>query len=192
MRDLLPALETQWQKWIRSVCDTLGTIKYDFVIQAFHNTLHTALLKLCEYSLDTRQIWLQLGNCFVGLSHFIADLFVPDRPIDPAAIEKCTFDFREEQRTSVLTEIELHTRMEGQTSGCSSNGTIEFLQTELQTTLKPMLSPFSNIARKDVSRLHSYWAEVDQLMKLVLSPADRKSTRLNSSHSGESRMPSSA
>ena len=34
--------------------------------------------------------------------------------------------------------------------------------------------------------------EPDHLLNVIFDPQDRKSTRLNSSHSGESRMPSSA
>ena len=36
------------------------------------------------------------------------------------------------------------------------------------------------------------FADLDDVAPFLAVPADRKSTRLNSSHSGESRMPSSA
>ena len=37
-----------------------------------------------------------------------------------------------------------------------------------------------------------YTDEVAERLEIIVNMADRKSTRLNSSHSGESRMPSSA
>ena len=55
-------------------------------------------------------------------------------------------------------------------------------------------NPSSNRDPKGELRLFDYWYTLDEFGNRVRQtrPADRKSTRLNSSHSGESRMPSSA
>ena len=47
-------------------------------------------------------------------------------------------------------------------------------------------------AKLAVSNIFGVWFEIQKTESMWIAVQDRKSTRLNSSHSGESRMPSSA
>ena len=62
----------------------------------------------------------------------------------------------------------------------------ERLREETQDMVKPMQLGHANIRVRDVERSEKFYTEVLGLT------VDRKSTRLNSSHSRASRMPSSA
>ncbi|KAH8085408.1 midasin [Cristinia sonorae] len=168
---LLPLdFEAEWQAWLGHLCSSVAEINYDYVAQSFQNTLEPALRRLQNGTQDTPEFWNLLGQCFVKLCHFFTALYVPDRPVDPAAIEQCTHVFREKLRCSLSTEIAMHEGLERRTSGQLSNGTIVSLAAERSSIPATLSGTRSGPSRSDVSRLHSYWAEVDQLFRLVLAP----------------------
>ena len=62
----------------------------------------------------------------------------------------------------------------------------------VETYLEEALMSLKNQTLKEIEFLIINDGSTDNSQKIIEEIADRKSTRLNSSHSGESRMPSSA
>ena len=164
------SLESTWDKFIQSFCNEISLVKHQYVSQAFHEIVQPSLLRLCDFHPDERRFLPQLGRCFVRLGQLLSTLLVPDRPIDPAAIEGCSHQFHDSQQALLSSQIAMHVRLEMRNSGNATNRTIEFLDSERQRMFTSGQRPEPRGLRNNVSRLHSYWAEVDQLFKLVLTP----------------------
>ena len=67
----------------------------------------------------------------------------------------------------------------------------ELFKIEHDESIIEMFTHFTDIIN-DLKSLGKFYSNSDLVRKILRSLSDRKSTRLNSSHSGESRMPSSA
>ncbi|TCD70746.1 hypothetical protein EIP91_001775 [Steccherinum ochraceum] len=165
--DLPSDFAQSWPTWIDQFSSAVMTKQHDYLVDAFQRTLQPELLSLRGHQLENSSIWRQLGKCFIKLCYFLTTLYVPDRPVDPAAVEKCTRDYQSDQISLLNEEIDLHTRLETRTSGQKSNGTISFLQSQRPATPAP--NSVGPAVSRDLPRLHSYWSEVDQLLKLVLA-----------------------
>ncbi|KAI0081619.1 midasin [Panus rudis PR-1116 ss-1] len=112
----------------------------------------------------------QLGRCWLSLAQLLAHLFVPTTPIDPARIEECLWNYWNEEREYLLDEIRRHVRLEQRISGQDENGTITFLSNLLQKLPTEGRQEARHHTRRDLSRLQTYWSELNQFFEHVVSP----------------------
>ncbi|KAJ7720981.1 hypothetical protein DFH07DRAFT_1008370 [Mycena maculata] len=76
-----------------------------------------------------------LGSCWIALSCTIFDLFVPDAPVDPAAIQNCATGFWKQQESLLREQIILHSHAEYLTTGNLENVVIDCLREQLEEVL---------------------------------------------------------
>ncbi|KAI0916947.1 hypothetical protein AcW2_007206 [Taiwanofungus camphoratus] len=112
-----------------------------------------------------------LGRCWVALCRFILDLYVPDRPVDPAAMRRYARDFWDEERETVSVQMQLHMKYELRTSGRTANASTHYLSSMLRESEDYKAEEFTRLCppRDDIARLHSYWAEVSQFLAQAVS-----------------------
>ncbi|KAI0357543.1 midasin [Trametes cingulata] len=114
--------------------------------------------------------YLVLGRAWVALSRFLLELYVPDIPIDPAAIQRCSHQFRAEQRLLFQDELALHRELEQRTVGRRNNVAIRYLSEELQSLDRYHIEDTSRgPQRADTARLHAYWTEISQFFEQATS-----------------------
>ncbi|KAJ7451619.1 midasin nuclear AAA ATPase [Mycena latifolia] len=112
-----------------------------------------------------------LGSCWIGVSRIILDLFVPDAPVDPAAIRNCATGFWKQQESLLSEQIQLHSQLEQVITGNSENIVISYLRAQLAEVLDNLREIPTLPLRQDVSRLHMFWSEVAQFQSHIISPA---------------------
>ncbi|KAF7309703.1 Midasin [Mycena indigotica] len=120
-----------------------------------------------------------LGSSWVALSHVIFDLFVPDAPIDPAAMQNFATKFWKGQETLLTEQISLHSTLEQAITGRSDNIIVQYLEEHLNETRKRLPAKSDAPERHDVSRLHLFWAEVVQFRTHVVTKASALIETLN-------------
>ncbi|KAJ7727646.1 hypothetical protein DFH07DRAFT_999825 [Mycena maculata] len=86
-------------------------------------------------SLNQTLVIADLGSCWIALSRTIFDLFVPDAPVGPAAIQNCATGFWKQQELLLREQIILHSRAENLTTGNSENVVIDCLREQLEEVL---------------------------------------------------------
>ncbi|CAL1712480.1 unnamed protein product [Somion occarium] len=163
---------SSWQTVLPEVLAILSHTKSGPISNAFNLILKPPLQQLLEPTQTSRSVLNQLGRSWIALGQLVLELFVPSAPIDPAALRNCAHQFHSEEEATASAQLDLHIQLERRVSGTDSNDTIRFLQLLLEDICKRLGSEHSTLvdSRKDLSRLHSYWAEVDQLLQHVLSP----------------------
>lgn len=180
-----------WRTILPHVVRLLAHVKPDIVSGTFHRMLLPILQQLLYPITSDQDALASIGSCWVTLGRVAIDLFVPDAPIDPAALQHCSRLFHQAKYDEISQQLEMHLHLERRTTGGTENDTIHLLRGLQEDISKSIGAEYSiSPARADVSRLHSYWAEVHQLVKQVLSP--EKLERLGVSFkdrdkSGESR-----
>ncbi|RDB14764.1 Midasin [Hypsizygus marmoreus] len=112
-----------------------------------------------------------LGFCWIAVGNLILELFIPDTPVDPAAIQNCTTERLSQEEETLLSQIRLHRKLEELTTGNTRNELLDHLETLLSSVSQRFRSAPPLPIRNDVSRLHMFWSEVSQFQKHVLSPA---------------------
>jgi midasin len=121
------------------------------------------------------------GECWLSFAQFLLHLFVPGAPIDPAALQRCSNDYWEEQRQTTKLQLEMHRAFAKRADGNVQNGTIRYLENTLSTmprqTERDSISALPD-SRSDVTRLHMYWSEVHQFLSQVLSPQKLEAYRV--------------
>ena len=121
-----------------------------------------------------------LAVTWIRLGQVVTDLFIPNAPIDPAALQHCSRLFYQSEYEAISSQLEMHTQLELRTSGEKENRTTHLLQARLLEITKHLVAEGINPPKRtDISKLHAYWAEVQQLVKQVLSP-DRIEALLHS------------
>lgn len=152
------------------------------VVQALSRSTNAGLRLAVSENLQTSFVLSQggstdsyenLGRWWIGLSRLLLDLFVPNIPIDPAALQRCSEQFWSAEKSRYDAQITMLRDFVERTQGTLTNGTIRYLETRAKdaSAALPAASIQSPISRMDLSRLHSYWAEVQQFMSQVLSQA---------------------
>ncbi|KAL4245562.1 Midasin [Abortiporus biennis] len=109
-----------------------------------------------------------LGRCWIALSRTLLELFVPEVPIDPEALQRCSDDFWASQRTVFTHQLVMQEDLELRTSGQKTNALIRFLGQALSEIPETTGNPTDS--RADISRLHSYWSEIHQFLNHVIPP----------------------
>jgi midasin len=138
--------------------------------RAVQQLLHPSILQFASHPPQDRNI-SSLGRCWIALSRVFVDLFVPDAPIDPAAVQQCALELWRHEELTLNAEIELQRQVELRTAGNSSNVVIMYLETrlnEVRQYLTELTSgPLHN--RRDITRLHAFWSEIFQFQTQVIS-----------------------
>ncbi|KAL6308298.1 midasin [Sparassis latifolia] len=114
-----------------------------------------------------------LGRCWIALSEFLVELYVPSSPIDPAALRRCRHDFWEDQFAMFSFEKEMYTQYEARVIKQPTGAAEIYLDSLLLEAEKNRVEDFSegHVVRRNVTRLHAYWAEVSQFLSHVIPPA---------------------
>ena len=114
---------------------------------------------------DTLQ---RIGACWIAVSRLILSLIIPDAPVDPAVIKRCSFDRMRYHEKSLRTQIRLHHELENLLTGNADNDLTRFLKPQLQSVSEQLAKVPNLPNRNDVSRLHLFWSEVLQFQKNII------------------------
>ncbi|KAF8139191.1 hypothetical protein K438DRAFT_1996249 [Mycena galopus ATCC 62051] len=129
-----------------------------------------------------------LGSCWVALSRTIFDLFVPDAPVDPAAIQNCAAGFWKEQESLLSEQIRIHSQLEQLTTGNSENVVVGYLRAQLAEALGHLQQIPTLPVRENISRLHMFWSEVAQFQNHIISPTKVESLLSSLANGNESAI----
>ncbi|KAJ3725477.1 hypothetical protein C8R42DRAFT_444646 [Lentinula raphanica] len=123
-----------------------------------------------ETSVDGVSYVTKLGLCWLSTGQFLLDLFIPDAPIDPAAIQNHEFEFWSQHAASLSRELVLHSELETMITGNLDNEVTTCLRDSLAAAQEHLVDGPPVIISRDVTRLHMFWSEVLQFQERVLSP----------------------
>jgi midasin len=139
--------------------------------QAFGRFLRPALHDLIRGQQSRQRSIFNLGLSWIALSRAIIDLYVPNAPIDPAAVQNCTVELWHHEEAVISEQIHLHSRFEQVTTGNDSNVILSHLKEQLYEASEQLatISALPMLSRHDVSRLHMFWSEVLQFQNQVIS-----------------------
>ncbi|KAF7308632.1 Midasin [Mycena chlorophos] len=104
----------------------------------------------------------QLGSSWIALSRVVFELFVPDAPVDPAAMQNFATGFWTRHAETLEEQISLHARLEQLTTGIRDNVIVRYLEAQLTETRARILTLPTVAKREDVARLQLFWSEVVQ------------------------------
>jgi midasin len=111
-----------------------------------------------------------LGLGWISLSRFFLKLYIPDIPLDPAALQKSRSEFWGAEFASLAHELELEVNLERRVSGNVTNGTIKYLNEQIRHVRERALdSPqLPQMAGRDIFRLREFWSEVSHFMLKII------------------------
>ena len=109
-----------------------------------------------------------LGRCWIALSRVILDLFVPNVPIDPAAIIRHAAVYAQDQADFLTQQISFHAQLELRTAANKTNDVITHLEACAKDLLNTPHVSANAPARDNLSNLHTYWLEVSQFISKVI------------------------
>ncbi|KAG6377007.1 hypothetical protein JVT61DRAFT_1050 [Boletus reticuloceps] len=127
-----------------------------------------------------------LGRCWIALSRVILDLFVPNVPIDPAAMIRHAAVYAQEQADFLARQISFHTQLELRTAANKTNEVITYLEASAKDLLNTQHMSMNIPTRDSLTNLHTYWLEVSQFINQVI----HHSKIDDLAHALESRDPS--
>lgn len=174
LTDISNLIETRahWRTILPRVTCLLTHVKDGIISDTFLQAFPPILEGVLNPDLAEQDTFTRLGLCWITLGQVAIDLFVPNAPIDPAALQRCSQRFHKAEHDEITMQLEMHLHLARRTTGESQNSTTHLLQALLAEVSKHLSSESSvSSVRADVARLHSYWAEVQQLVKQVLSPS---------------------
>lgn len=111
---------------------------------------------------------MDLGLCWIALSRLILELFVPDAPIDPAAVQNFAFESWRQEEALISLQLSLHSQLERISTGNTDNNLLAHLQQRLDAIAAQISNAPVLPLRADVSRLHMFWSEIVQLQNNVI------------------------
>ncbi|KZT09211.1 midasin [Laetiporus sulphureus 93-53] len=138
-----------------------------------HQHLRPALKQMHHSHENSSPLLLtDVGKCWIALGRALLGLYVPNTPIDPAAMQQFAKGFWQDQITLLSAQLRLHLQFNSLMHGHSSSPSTHFLQGLLHDAeLCCEHHALYSHARGDLARLHSFWAEVLQVMSQVIPPA---------------------
>ncbi|KAF7348332.1 Midasin [Mycena sanguinolenta] len=138
---------------------------------AVKNHLRPPLQRFLTQRQSRQRSMADLGSCWIALSRTIFDLFVPDAPVDPAAIKNCAIGFWKQQESLLSEQIHLHSQLEQLATGNSESIVISYLRAQLAEALGHLQQIPTLPLRENVARLHMFWSEVAQFQNHIISPS---------------------
>ncbi|KAI0328990.1 midasin [Cubamyces sp. BRFM 1775] len=156
---------------VQSVSDVIAILDMtqdERISSPYQQDLRPSLLALSTE--DNHGSYLALGDAWLGLSRFLLKLYVPDIPIDPAAVYQCSREFWAEQKELLQDELRLHRELEQRTVGRKDNLAIRYLSNELEAASEHAAKDADTVPqRADMMKLHAYWTEVAQFLSHTIS-----------------------
>ena len=123
---------------------------------------------------ESRSVTLRnLGLGWISLSRFFLNLYIPDTPLDPAALQSFRSEFWGAELASLFHELELEVNLERRISGNMTNGTINSLDEQIQHVRERThdLPHLPRMAGRDIFRLREFWSEVSHFMLKIIPEA---------------------
>jgi midasin len=111
-----------------------------------------------------------LGHGWIALSRLFTDLYIPNTPIDPAAMQSARSEFLNTELASLSHEMELEATQERRITGNISNGTIGYLDEQIKQVREQLndLQQVPSKAGRSIPRLREFWLEVSQFMANIV------------------------
>ncbi|KAF9220907.1 hypothetical protein BS17DRAFT_290054 [Gyrodon lividus] len=151
----------------RTLLDLLGRTTYEPLRKAIRH-LTPALQCHMDGCSPLPTAVAHVGRCWIALSRVILDLFVPDVPIDPAAMIRRAADYSQEQCRFLMEQIAFHTQLELRTGSNKTNAIISYLEACIKDSSKSDHASASIPARDSLTNLQNFWSEVSQFISQVL------------------------
>ena len=151
----------------------LGRSSYSWVAQSIDRLFDGPVAQLGRD--ESRSMTLRsLGLGWISLSRFFTILYIPDTPLDPAALQGFRSEFWGAELASLSHELELEVNLERRTSGNMTNGTINYLGEQIEHVRERAhnLPHVPRMPGRDIFRLRDFWSEVSQFM-LKIVPESR-------------------
>ena len=111
-----------------------------------------------------------LGHSWIALSRLFTDMYIPNTPLDPAAMQNARSEFCNTELASLSHEMELEVTRERRITGNISNGTIDYLDEQMKH-VREQLNSLQQVPSKggrSILRLREFWSEVSQFMANVV------------------------
>ena len=153
---------------IADVLSSLDESPSKVFLDAYKPLLRPYLKTLVE---STTPSWTALGRCWIALSRLLLEVYVPNVPLDPAAIHQCSRRFWSEQHALLYDELVLQRDYERRTFGRCDNTVIAYLSAKVEDLGRPVDDVPVETSRSDLARLHGYWTEVSQFTEQVIAPS---------------------
>ncbi|KAF8635894.1 hypothetical protein AX15_000074 [Amanita polypyramis BW_CC] len=112
---------------------------------------------------------LVVGKCWMAISLLLFELIIPSRPVDPAAIQNLTSERLKNDMQDLSVQITLHRKLEDLLTGNLNNAMLRHLQDKLESVASQLSGEIQYPVRRDLPRLHMYWAEITQFRDHVLA-----------------------
>lgn len=155
--DLLPLLRRSSYPWVVLSVDRLFSGP---IAQISRDESRSATLR-------------NVGLGWISLSRFFLNLYIPDTPLDPAALQSFRSEFWGAELASLSHELELEVNLERRVSGNNTNGTINYLDEQIRHVRERAhnLPHLPRIAGRDIFRLREFWSEVSHFILKVTPEA---------------------
>ncbi|KAF9242636.1 midasin nuclear AAA ATPase [Melanogaster broomeanus] len=151
----------------RILFDLLGRTTYEPLRKAIQHLSPALQCHVDEDSTLPTSV-AHVGRCWIALSRVIIDLFVPDVPIDPAAMIRREADYSQEQSRFLMRQIVLHSQLELRTAANQTNSVISYLEGCIDNSSTTQHVSTSIPARDSPTRLQTFWSEVSQFISQVV------------------------
>lgn len=112
---------------------------------------------------------VSLGRYMLTLAFIIFEKFVPNIPLDPAAIQGHSTNRLQSQRSEVISQIRLYSQLEELSTGNTSNLMLDHLRQKLQEIDRRLAEHPVQREGRDIARLQAFWSEVLQFQGQVFS-----------------------
>ncbi|KAF9262903.1 hypothetical protein L218DRAFT_369849 [Marasmius fiardii PR-910] len=145
--------------------------KHQGFVNAVESHLQPPLRRLAIGSDSRSHILHSIGWCWVSIGLMILDLFVPNVPVDPIAVQNCSKDYWEQEQSRYSTEIALHLQLEETITGNKNSHVTAYVRGHLNEAIRRLRGHPVSHRRRDISLLHKFWAEVQQFQQQILLPS---------------------
>ncbi|GJE88492.1 midasin [Phanerochaete sordida] len=151
------------------IMDRLARTRHVGLRSAIQDYLLPSLSKF-QHGQQVQARHLVLGESWIAFGRFLVHLFVPNTPIDPAGLKRCSDEYWTRERAIIEAQLDLHRSFSRRTHGNESNDTTRHLESILSAIQAVDSNVSPSRTRDDIARLHVFWSEVHQFMSQVLSP----------------------
>ena len=100
--------------------------------EAVNEHLRPIALRLRESRQSRTETRFNAGLLWIAFARILVHLFVPDKPIDPAALQSRTLQFWQREESVLRNQIAMHLDLESRVTGNTTNGSVRFLEGLLQ------------------------------------------------------------
>lgn len=149
----------------------LGQTKHPYLDSHCANVLRSMFSRISSHPATQDSSFVSLGHCWVAFSRLVIELYIPDAPVDPSAMQRCTEEFWQSAESVTFAQTQLHRALEQRVTGNRTNKVIDYLDSEMGP-IQERLTAVSAIPRREkreIGKLKTYWSEVSQFLDQVIS-----------------------